>query len=62
MTKVIVPATELPVSIVEEISAKSGNPYRQICIDVDDNYTLKKFATQEETELVKMKLEKLNQD
>jgi len=58
MSKIIVPAVALPVYVVEEVSAKTGNPYRQLCVDVDDHYTLKKFASDEEVELVRMKLAK----
>lgn len=57
MTKIIVPAISLPVSIVEEVSAKTGNPYRQLHIDVDEHYTLKKFIDDTESELFRLKAE-----
>lgn len=55
MSKIIVPATPLPVYVVEEISAKTSNPYHQVCIDVDESYTIKFFASAEQVELIKLK-------
>lgn len=55
MTKVIIPATNLPTYVVQETSAKTGNPYYQLCVDIDDKYTIKKFVTDTEVERIRLK-------
>ena len=56
MAKIVLDNVELPCSIVQEVSQKTGNPYHQILIDVDEHYTLKLFLSAEQAELVRTKL------
>lgn len=52
MSKVLVPATKLPVALIQEVSAKTGNPYHRIEIDVSDTYSLKLFVNDEQAALI----------
>lgn len=56
MAKTIVTAVELPCSVTEKISNKTNNPYYMVEIDVDNDYTLSLFLTNEQAEILRMKL------